>query len=222
MSYSAVTYVSDGVTSEFTINFALGYISEDHIKAWVTGELDSSGNKVYRGLTFISRERVRLQGPVPAAGVIIEFSRVVPKSEQIIVFGDGDTLDEDNLDVSQKQAMMATHEALDKVKSLETISSAALAAAVSSLKAQIDKLAAEVVFIFVEKDESGSSDAKHFVHTQNVAASEWVINHNMNTYPGVTAYDESGGFMLVSYAYSTLNQITLSFDRPRRGVAYVH
>lgn len=221
MALSHVTYPSDGVTKEFTLTFALGYISEDHIKAWVEGEYASDGSKSYRSLTFLSRERVRLEGTVPAAGVNIEFSREVPKEKEIIEYSNGDALNEDNLDTAQKQSLMTAHEALDAASRARTDLTAELENTKAKIKEEIDGLAGQVVFVFVEK-EPDDSDRNYYVHTQTTPDAVWVVQHNLDTYPGVAVYDQNGVFLAVEYTFSTRNQMRITFAQPERGVAYVH
>lgn len=110
---TTVTKIGDGVTSVFNVDFVLGYISESHVKAWVTGEVDGLGDIVYRSITFDTVDMLRLSGAPPGVGTQVNFQRTVPKDALLVNFSDGDNLNEGNLDLLQLQVMHLMHEALD-------------------------------------------------------------------------------------------------------------
>jgi len=57
---------------------------------------------------------------------------------------------------------------------------------------------------------------------QSVAASLWIVNHNLGKYPGVTVIDSSGRKVRGSVNYPTSNQILLTFSAPFAGKAYLN
>jgi hypothetical protein len=61
-----------------------------------------------------------------------------------------------------------------------------------------------------------------YTHAQDIASTEWVITHNLGKYPTVlcldSAYDEIEG----SIIYSSLDQLTVQFNSPTGGMAYLH
>ncbi|WVH05421.1 tail fiber protein [Agrobacterium phage Alfirin] len=113
MALSVIVYPGDGVRTQFNIPFALGYIKESDVTARVDGEVDGAGNQLYRTLVFLSPEIVEVQGaPVPV-GTNIIFERTVVQDELIVDYEDGDVINEDNLNTSQKQMIMLVHQVLD-------------------------------------------------------------------------------------------------------------
>lgn len=113
MAYSRVTKIGDGVSTQFVVNFALGYISQGHITARVGTETDGLGQPIFRAITYISDNLLQIAGTPAGIGVPILFERTVPKSALLVDYGNGDVLDEVNLDISQKQTMHAVHEVVD-------------------------------------------------------------------------------------------------------------
>ncbi|QWY83437.1 tail fiber protein [Rhizobium phage RHph_X3_9] len=113
MAYSRVIKTGNGVTNQFVVDFALGYLEQDDVKCRVGTEADGSGNPVYRTITFLSETLMQISGAAPGNGVQVVFERTVEKTDTIIHFSDGDVLDEANLDLAFKQAMMMVHEVLD-------------------------------------------------------------------------------------------------------------
>lgn len=90
-------------------------------------------------------------------------------------------------------------------------------------------------YIFDSTDMSNWGDTSYwrlqsdstYVHNQSVAASSWVITHNLNKYANVTVL--TGGVPVEGYGlvYDSLNQLTLSFTSAGSatnidGVAYVN
>lgn len=63
-------------------------------------------------------------------------------------------------------------------------------------------------------------DDKHYTHVQTEADTEWVINHNLDKYPAVSAVNESGREILgqVNYIDSMVAKIT--FCEAMKGRAY--
>jgi hypothetical protein len=95
------------------VNFANGYIDRAHVTARVGTEVDGLGNPVYRAITFLSSNLLQIAGTPVGIGVKVLFERTVPKDTLIVNFNDGDTLDEINLDTSQRQVLHAVQEVLD-------------------------------------------------------------------------------------------------------------
>lgn len=113
MAFSRVTKIGDGVSTQYPVNFTLGYIDPTHITARVGNEVDGLGNPVYRAITFLGPNLFQIAGTPAGIGVPIVFERTVPKESLIVNFSNGDVLDEDNLDISQLQTIMAVQEVLD-------------------------------------------------------------------------------------------------------------
>lgn len=113
MAFSRVVKIGDGVSTQFSVNFALDYISQEHVTARVGTEVDGLGDPVYRAITFLSTNLLQIAGAPAGIGVKVLFERTVPKADLIINYSNGDVLDEENLDTSQKQTLMAVQEVLD-------------------------------------------------------------------------------------------------------------
>ena len=113
MAFSRVTKIGDGVSTQYPVNFTLGYIDPTHITARVGNEVDGLGNPVYRAITFLGPNLFQIAGTPAGIGVPVVFERTVPKESLIVNFSNGDVLDELNLDTSQLQTIMAVQEVLD-------------------------------------------------------------------------------------------------------------
>ncbi len=113
MAYSILSGTGDGVTDTFPINFTLGFISREHIKCRVGAEVDGLGNPVYRSLNWINDGLVQVLGGAPGNGIAYEFTRTVPLDALAHDYTNGEEIEEQNLDDSNKQAIMAVHQVLD-------------------------------------------------------------------------------------------------------------
>ena len=63
---------------------------------------------------------------------------------------------------------------------------------------------------------------KHFTYEQSVASAEWVITHNLNKRPSITVVDSSDTVWYGEYEYNDLNTVTLRFNAPFTGKAYLN
>jgi hypothetical protein len=68
-------------------------------------------------------------------------------------------------------------------------------------------------------DVSASND-KNFVYTQAIAASTWVVTHNLNKYTAVSVVDSNDIEVYCSVDYDSLNTVTLTFSAPFSGKAF--
>lgn len=98
---------------QFAASFALGYLAQSDVKCYVEGELDGSGNQVYRTMTWISDTLFEMGGSAPAMGAIVVVERTTNKNALINEYGRRVPITSKNLDQSFKQSIMAVHEALD-------------------------------------------------------------------------------------------------------------
>ena len=113
MPLSRVIATGDGVTIQFAISFALGYLNESDITCRVGTEVDGGGAPVYRTLTFINPGLVQVGGAVPGNLVRIEFTRTVTNAALLVDFANGAVLNNANLSVSQKQMIMLVQQVID-------------------------------------------------------------------------------------------------------------
>ncbi len=65
-------------------------------------------------------------------------------------------------------------------------------------------------------------DDKHFTFEQSVAASTWVIAHNMNKKPSVMIVDSGDNEVEGCTNYVDNNNIELVFSKPFTGKAYLN
>lgn len=53
---------------------------------------------------------------------------------------------------------------------------------------------------------------RNFTHNQNVSASEWTINHNLNKFPSVTVVDNAQNVVIGEVTYLGLNSLKINFS----------
>jgi hypothetical protein len=108
MALSAQTYIGDGINTDFVLDFTLGYISTNHIHVFLD-EVEVPQNT----LTFINAGgSVRLDAP-PGVGVVVLVRRIVPNDKLQHDYQNGALVIEQNLDDSNRQAIMLQHESID-------------------------------------------------------------------------------------------------------------
>lgn len=112
MAYSIIETVGNG-SSQYPINFTLGYNSQDEVKCQVNGAVDGLGDPVYSALTWINPGLVEVAGGPFDGDDDLVFTRTVDKTELIHDYSNGEAIEELNLDESNKQNLMAIHEILD-------------------------------------------------------------------------------------------------------------
>ncbi|AGC35617.1 putative tail fiber protein [Rhizobium phage RHEph03] len=113
MAYSRVTIPGDGVTTQITASFALGYINQSDVKIHVTGEVDGGGDIVYRTYSKISDTVYQVNGTPCPVGEFYVIERVVTKTQLIVDWEDDEPITDANLNLMQKQTMMVAQEAFD-------------------------------------------------------------------------------------------------------------
>src|SRR5690242_10224384 len=113
MANSIIIRLGNGVTNQFSINFTLGLLNRSDVTCRVGNEVDGLGDPVYRTINWINDGLVTISGAIPGNGVAVTFTRTVSKSTLVHDYTDGSAIDEQNLDQSNLQLMMAIHEVLD-------------------------------------------------------------------------------------------------------------
>lgn len=104
MALSQIFYTGDGVTRQYVVNFALGYLDQSEVTATVNGV----------DVTFTwMQDNVASIVPPPDIGAAVVFTRTVPKDNLYVDFEDGAVQTGENLNNAQKQALMAVHEVMD-------------------------------------------------------------------------------------------------------------
>ena len=112
MARSANIYTGDGATTNFAVNFTLGFISRSDVVAYVEGELDGSLNQVYRTIVWINDGLITLS-PAPADTKTVWIRRKMDKTILQHDFQDGAIQNETSLDESNLQLLYIIHEILD-------------------------------------------------------------------------------------------------------------
>jgi len=59
-----------------------------------------------------------------------------------------------------------------------------------------------------------------YIHTQTVAATQWIVNHNLNKYPKVTVVNDINVEVVADVVYTNTNQVIISFSDPFFGKAF--
>lgn len=113
MAFSVISTTATGSTNTFPINFTLGFNNRNEVTCQVNNEVDGSNNPIYRVLTWINDGMVTIPGALLASGTPVVFKRTVTKTALIHDYSNGEAIEEDNLDESNKQNMMGIHELLD-------------------------------------------------------------------------------------------------------------
>jgi hypothetical protein len=60
-----------------------------------------------------------------------------------------------------------------------------------------------------------------YAHTQGTASATWTVNHNLDFYPNVTVVDSGGTIVEGEIAYTSRNQVVLTFTAAFSGKAYL-
>lgn len=76
-------------------------------------------------------------------------------------------------------------------------------------------------YIISEFTLSGGGD-KNFVYTQANPSSTWVINHNLNKFPSVSAVNNNNIAVFGEVTYTDLNNLTINFSAGFSGKAYLN
>jgi hypothetical protein len=72
-------------------------------------------------------------------------------------------------------------------------------------------------------DGSGLTNVnRSYTHTQNLAATVWIVNHNMGRNPSITTVDTLGRPIFGEVQYVTTNQILVTFSTALSGTAYLN
>lgn len=61
----------------------------------------------------------------------------------------------------------------------------------------------------------------NYTHIQDVPATTWIVQHNLNRIPEITVVDEDGDIIRPSIKYISPDRITVTFNVAMTGVVYV-
>lgn len=109
MANTIRTTSSDGAQVLFSVDFALGFLSREHIYVYTGEDEDYATELTY---TWVSNSQIELDGP-QTFGVDVKVRRVTPRDTPIHDYEDGAILRERNLDASFAQALMIAEELED-------------------------------------------------------------------------------------------------------------
>lgn len=112
VKYATLITEGNGTQTEWEFNFAGGYISRDHVKAFTEDKV--TGQIVIRTFDFVGPNTVRIS-PAVANGLRLVIYRDTPKMEPIVNYTDGSVMSETNLDKSNQQAVFIAAELADRV-----------------------------------------------------------------------------------------------------------
>lgn len=132
MALSTIEYTGDGVTTSRVINFPNGFLSREDVTLEVDG-VPTDFTWVTDGLVTVS--------PASAVGAAEVFYRTVDKDTLIHDYSDGVPIEEENLDESNLQLLMAIQEIVDGRYFGDTQE---LVAEAQSILASIEIIAAQV------------------------------------------------------------------------------
>lgn len=104
-------FESDGVTSQFEVNFSGGYLNVTHVKAYQTDP--ETGFSEDLTLTRVGESLFQVS-PVPPKGFTITIWRDTPKDVPLLDFTDGAMITAENLDRNAKQAVFGVAEMVDR------------------------------------------------------------------------------------------------------------
>ena len=102
------TYVGDGITTIYSIDFTLGYINKDYVYVYKTEESYTT----QLDYTWLNSTQIEVTAAV-GTGVEFNIRRVVPRGALVNDYVDGAILREVNLDASFKQTLMIQEEIAD-------------------------------------------------------------------------------------------------------------
>lgn len=172
----------DGVTTD--LNFTFPYLSQNHIGVKVDG--------VVTAFTWVNSQTVRVS-PAPANGSVWEVRRTTPITELLVDFANSSTLNEDDLDNGNLQALFAEQEISDfKVNSMQLASDGKMDAQTKIIKNVVDPAALQDAATKNYVDSTyAASPAGHSIgaHSDSVprvaAAGDLVVANSTPKYDGL-------------------------------------
>ncbi len=109
---SLVEFPGDGTTTVWDFNFAGGYISRSHVKAFIRSPSGLTTPHTIVDADFVTDFRLTVLPAVPV-GYTLRIYRETPKDAPLTNFAGGSNFTEANLDLLAQQAVFATAEAYD-------------------------------------------------------------------------------------------------------------
>lgn len=75
--------------------------------------------------------------------------------------------------------------------------------------------------VVVRSNSPSTATTRRYVHTQNIASTEWIITHSLGGRPSVTVVDSAGTVVIGEVQYDSNTQVTISFTAAFSGYAYL-
>lgn len=117
--FATLITLGDGAKTTWDINFASGYLSQAHIKAFIT-RLDGS-YQIIDPVVFIGPQTVQVI-PAVAAGATLTIYRDTPKAAALVDYSDGSIINEANLDKTARQSVFVSAEVFDRLAGVNAVS----------------------------------------------------------------------------------------------------
>lgn len=108
----------DGVKTAWEINFASGYLSKAHVRAFTVSNTGVV-QELYP-LTFIGPNTVQIIPAVPATSSLTIY-RDTPKNAALVDYTDGSIINEPNLDTTARQSVFVSAEVSDRLAGVNTV-----------------------------------------------------------------------------------------------------
>ena len=229
MAYSIIEVVGNG-TSQYPINFTLGFNSRTEVQCRVNDEVDGLDGPVYRDLTWINDGLVEVAGGPFTGSDSLRFTRTVDKSELIHDYSNGEPIEELNLDQSNKQNLFAIQEILDGRLEAPLANNLDMGGyritnladgidpqdAVTMGQVDLDALNASVAAAAESADEAETSNLSAGVHDTNAAVSAAAA-----ALSAMTAAAAANGMKFRTVRFATTTNDSLSGLSARDGVTPV-
>jgi hypothetical protein len=87
---------------------------------------------------------------------------------------------------------------------------------------QVPTLDQYVVFVSGPGAAGAAGSDLTYIHTQSSLAATWNVLHNLGKYPSVSVVDSGGSAIIPNVSYAGVNQVSISFDAPTSGKAYLN
>lgn len=95
----------------------------------------------------------------------------------------------------------------------------------AEISEELDKKLNDLNILLVEIQNlvyTNNDADKHYIHNQEAASNNWIVNHNLGKRPSVTVVDTGDNEVEGDVYYNSLNQLTIIFSSPFSGKAYLN
>ena len=159
-------FAGDGVSTEYDINFAGGYIKKEDVKVYQVNP--QSGARFEVAIVAIVGQHVTVDRPTPVGRNLVIF-RDTDKRFPLVDFADNSIINERNLDLNAKQSIFSVAEMLDRFDDSVQFAFEAAGAVEEARKARDEAIAAARAS---ELSSLASQDAARRADASAIAAAE--------------------------------------------------